>query len=288
MQRLRQRISSSDRTSLNLRSPREINRMRPPGLAVWKALQIAREMAKPGVTTGEIDEKVKSFYRELGGEPLFLNYPNSSAGKPPFPGVTCMSINEQVVHGIPSNRELVEGDILSVDTGCRIGDWCGDSAVTLPIGQLDPEIQRLLDVTLAVLELSIELIPQKDRWSEVAGEMDQYVRDAGFATVENFVGHGIGQQMHEPPQVPNYFSKKMKAKDDFLLDPGIVIAIEPMVNLGTKNVAADSDHWTMYTADRKPSAHFEHTVAITENGTRILTAPPTDKDELKLLDLAAA
>jgi methionyl aminopeptidase len=261
--------------------------MRPPGLAVWKALQIARAVAQPGATTGQVDAAVRAYFAELRAEPLFLNYPNNTAGRPPFPGVTCVSINEQVVHGIPGNRELLEGDILSIDTGCRINGWCGDSAVTLAIGRIDPQVQRLLDVTQGVLQLAIDLIPQKSKWSEVAIEMDRYVRDFGFTTVENFVGHGIGQQMHEPPQVPNYYCKKMKPKDDFRLDPGIVIAIEPMVNMGGKKVKADPDHWTMSTADRKPSAHFEHTVAITEDGTRILTAPPADEEELKLVGSAA-
>lgn len=257
--------------------------MRTPGLAVWRALQIVREMAVPGTTTGEMDQAVSQYYEQLDAEPLFLNYPNSSANKPVFPGVTCTSVNEQVVHGIPGDRALAEGDVLSIDTGCRINGWCGDSAVTLPIGQIEPEVQRLLDVTDSVLQLSIELIPQKTMWSEVAAEMDTFVRDAGFSTVENFVGHGIGKTMHEPPQVPNYRSKKLRPKDDFRLEPGIVIAIEPMVNTGGKNVIAEPDHWTMSTADGKPSAHFEHTIAITQDGVRTLTAAPVDQEELQRL-----
>ena len=269
--------------ALNLKSAREIELMRPPGLAVWQALQIARKLAVPGTTTAEIDAAVRRYYEQLDAEPLFLNYPNSAAGKPPFPGVTCTSINDQVVHGVPNNRALVEGDVLSIDTGCRIHGWCGDAAVTLPIGQIDPEVQRLLDVTSRVLQISIDLIPKKRRWSEVAKEMDTFVKDAGFNTVENFVGHGIGQDMHEPPQVPNYVSKKMRSKDDFRLEPGIVIAVEPMVNIGTKRVKAEADHWTMSTVDGKPSAHFEHTLAITEDGVRIMTAAPVDQEELDRL-----
>ena len=253
--------------------------MRPAGLAVNRALDIARDMVKPGMTTGKIDAAVREYFRRLDAEPLFLDYPNSTSGKPPFPGVICASLNEQVVHGVPNDRELVEGDIISIDTGCRINGWCGDSAVTFAIGQVSDRVQQLLDVTEAVLNLAIELIPKKTRWSEVAREMDTFVKDHDFCTVENFVGHGIGRQMHEPPQVPNYASKKMRPKDDFRLDPGVVIAVEPMVNMGGKRVIGEPDHWTMSTADRQPSAHFEHTLAITEAGVRIMTATLLDGEE---------
>ena len=257
--------------------------MRPAGLAVWQGLQIARELAVAGNTTGQIDAAVKAYYKTIHGEPLFLNYPNSTPGKPVFPGVTCTSVNEQVVHGIPGDYVLQAGDVISIDTGCRIHNWCGDSAVTLPIGQIDPAIEKLLEVTSNTLQMAIDLIPLKEMWSEVAAEMETYVLDSGFTTVENFVGHGIGENMHEPPQVPNYKSKTLRPKDDFRLEPGIVIAVEPMVNLGTKRVIAEPDHWTMSTADGKPSAHFEHTLAITEDGVRILTEPPNDPEELETL-----
>ena len=270
-------------TTLNLKSPREIKLMRPAGLAVWQGLQIAKELAVAGNTTGQIDAAVKAYYKTIHGEPLFLNYPNSTPGKPVFPGVTCTSVNEQVVHGIPGDYVLQEGDVISIDTGCRIHNWCGDSAVTLPIGKIDPAIEKLLGVTANTLQLAIDLMPLKEMWSEVAAEMETYVLDAGFTTVENFIGHGIGKNMHEPPQVPNYRSKTLRPKDDFRLEPGIVIAVEPMVNLGTKRVIAEPDHWTMSTADRKPSAHFEHTLAITEEGVRILTEAPTDPAELEML-----
>jgi len=270
-------------TTLNLKSPREIKLMRPAGLAVWQGLQIAKELAVAGNTTGQIDAAVKAYYKTIHGEPLFLNYPNSTPGKPVFPGVTCTSVNEQVVHGIPGDYVLQEGDVISIDTGCRIHNWCGDSAVTLPIGKIDPAIEKLLGVTANTLQLAIDLMPLKEMWSEVAAEIETYVLDAGFTTVENFIGHGIGKNMHEPPQVPNYRSKTLRPKDDFRLEPGIVIAVEPMVNLGTKRVIAEPDHWTMSTADRKPSAHFEHTLAITEEGVRILTEAPTDPAELEML-----
>jgi len=270
------------RNARNLRSNREIQAMRPAGLAVYQALQIARKMAQPGATTGEIDAAIAEHFKRLRADPLFLNYPNSTAGKPPFPGVTCVSVNDEVVHGIPGPRELEEGDVLSIDTGCRINGWCGDSAVTLPIGQIDPKVARLLDVTQGVLNLSIDLMGKKAWWSEVAREMATYVRDNGFYVVENFVGHGIGRQMHEEPQVPNFVSQQLRRSGDFRIEPGLVIAVEPMVNMGTKKVVPCPDHWTQATADGKPSAHFEHTVAVTDHGVRVLTEPPT-AEELKMM-----
>ena len=262
----------------NLRSNREIEAMRPAGLAVYNALQIATKLARPGVTTGQIDAAIAEHFKRLRADPLFLNYPNSTVGKPPFPGVTCISVNDEVVHGIPGARVLEEGDVVSIDTGCRLGGWCGDSAVTLPIGQIEPEVTQLLDVTRGVLQLAIDLMGVKAWWSEVAAEMAKYVRDHGFYVVENFVGHVIGRQMHEEPQVPNFVSQQLKRSGDFRLEPGLVIAVEPMVNFGTKKVLPCSDHWTQTTGDGKPSAHFEHTIAVTEKGIRVLTAPPTAEE----------
>jgi methionyl aminopeptidase len=169
-----------------------------------------------------------------------------------------------------------------VDTGCRLGGWCGDAAVTYPVGRISPELQRLLDVTQGTLDLAFELMHEKTRWSQVAREMAQFVRDNGFSTVECFVGHGIGRQMHEEPQVPNFLSRSLRGSGDFRLEPGLVIAVEPMVNMGTKRVKMHADHWTQSTLDRKASAHFEHTIAMTKAGPRLLTASPTP-DELSNL-----
>ena len=260
---------------LNLRSQREIEQMRPAGRLVAQALTMAQEMVKPGAIPREIDQKIAEFYREQQATPLFLDYPNPAPGKAAFPGVTCMSVNEEVVHGIPGDRPLEIGDVLSVDTGCRIGGWCGDSAVTLPVGEIDPQIKQLLDVTQSVLNLAIEQMAVCRWWSEVAAQMAKLVKEAGFSVVECFVGHGIGHEMHEEPQVPNFVSSQLKRQGDFRLDPGLVLAIEPMVNIGTKEVIAMDDDWTQSTADGSASAHFEHTVAITEDGPVILTARET-------------
>lgn len=254
----------------NLRSNREINLMRPAGLLVWKAHQIVTDMLAPGITTGELEAAVHAHFRKYDAIPLFLNYP----GETPFPAVTCISVNEEVVHGIPGERVLQEGDIVSVDTGCKINGWCGDAAKTHAVGEISDEASKLLQVTSGVLDLAIELMQVKKRWSEVAKEMQAYVEDHGLAVVEDFVGHGIGREMHESPQVPNYYSPNKGDDTDFDLRPGVVIAVEPMVNVGTKEVEILEDHWTVVTADDKYSAHFEHTLALTADGVRVMTGPP--------------
>jgi len=275
----------------NLRSAREISQMRKAGLLVWEAHQLAASMLRPGVTTGEVDAAVESLFRRRGAEPLFKNYPNSEAGGPPFPAVTCISVNEEVVHGIPGPRRLAEGDIVSIDTGCSLNGWCGDAAASHPVGQVSADRHRLLDVTRGVLDLAIELIGeliakrtdrQKEksewpRWREVAAQMERYVKSHGFSVVEQFVGHGIGQQMHEDPQVPNFRSKQLTGSGNFELRPGLVIAVEPMVNMGGKQVRTCADRWTQATVDGLPSAHFEHTIAVTESGAYVLTAGPEEE-----------
>lgn len=249
--------------------------MRNPGLVVWEALRAIERIVQPGVSTAEIEAVVSEVFKSHRAEPLFLNFPNSTPGWPTFPSVVCISINEEVVHGIPSpRRKLKEGDIVSIDTGCKLDGWCGDAAVTFPVGKIDADKQHLLEVTQTVLFMAIELMGKKSRWSEVAAAMEKYVKDHRFAMVEDFVGHGIGRQMHEDPQVPNFVSRRAPRSADFRLEEGLVIAIEPMVNMGTKQVRVLSDCWTQVTRDGKPSAHFEHTVAISGIGPLVLTAGP--------------
>ncbi|MGI9455946.1 MAG: type I methionyl aminopeptidase [Aeoliella sp.] len=268
---------------IHLKSDREIGKMRQSGLVVWKAHQIAKRMVAPGVSTGEINAEIEAYFDKVGAEPLFKNYPHHSRGKPSFPAVTCMSVNEEVVHGIPNKRQLREGDILSLDTGVRIGGWCGDAAVTYPVGEIDPEVARLLEVTEATFNLAFELLHTKSKWSQIAREMAQLVSDNGFSTVECFVGHGIGKKMHEDPQVPNFVSRALRSSGDFRIEPGLVIAVEPMVNMGTKRVKMLRDDWTQVTADGKPSSHYEHTIAITDDGPTLLTVAPQPSEEKLLL-----
>jgi methionyl aminopeptidase len=240
--------------------------MQQAGRLVAEAHQVIAEMIEPGLSTRDLDSAVERLFEENNATPLFKGYP----GEVPFPAVTCISIDEQVVHGIPDERRLQEGEIVSVDTGCRINGWCGDAAWTYPVGKIDPLKQRLLEVGEAVLELAIREMGRQKWWSDVAAIMVQHAENAGFSVVEEFVGHGIGCEMHEDPQVPNCVSEELR-KHDFRLEPGLVLAIEPMINAGTKEVGLLEDHWTVQTADGRPSVHFEHTVAITADGPLILT-----------------
>jgi methionyl aminopeptidase len=253
-----------------LRTPKEIQAMRRAGLVVWQALALARSLVRPGITTGEIDRAVEKFFEAQGVHPLFKGVP----GKVPYPAVTCISVNEEIVHGIPGPRVLQAGDIVSIDTGCRAGGWCGDAAATFIIEPVPDRVRQLVEVTKGALHLAIELLGKKSYWSDVAAEIERFVRDHGFSVVEAFVGHGIGRQMHEDPQVPNFVSDHFRRTGDFRIQPGLVIAVEPMVNMGSKRVRLMPDHWTQVTADGLPSAHFEHTIAVTQDGPVVLTAGP--------------
>lgn len=255
---------------IRLKTPQEIAMMRRAGRVVARALALVRELARPGVTTGELNAAVEEYFRSERAEPLFKGV-RAGPGKPPFPAAICASVNEQVVHGIPGSYRLKEGDILSVDTGCRVEGWCADAAVTIPIGEISEADRKLIDVTRGTLELAIRELGRCRHWSQVARKMENFVRRHGFSVVEQFVGHGIGRQMHEEPQVPNFVSPVLR-RHDFRLCPGLVLAIEPMVNAGSADVRVASDHWTVVTVDGSRSAHFEHTVAITAEGPVVLTA----------------
>lgn len=252
---------------ITLKSSREIGLMKEAGQLVAQAHQIVRRMIEPGVTTLAIDAAVEAFFAEQGAEPLFKGYP----GDVPFPAVTCMSLNEQVVHGIPGDYALKSGDILSVDTGCRINGWCGDAAWTYPVGEVDAATQRLLTAGEEALNVAIAAMGSQKKWSAVAQKMMKVAKKYKYSLVEKFVGHGIGREMHEPPQVPNYTRKSLE-RDDFELEPGLVLAIEPMLNAGTADIKVLSDRWTVVTRDGKLSVHFEHTVALTGDGPIRLTA----------------
>ncbi len=250
-----------------LKSARELVLMRESGKLVARALQICRDMAKPGVKTIEIDQAVEKFYASHDATPLFKGYP----GKVPFPAVTCLSVNEEVVHGIPKARVLREGDLLKVDTACRLNGWCADRAIAIPIGTIRPEWARLVRVAGEALQIAIDELPRRKWWSEVASRMQKHVETSGFRMVEAYVGHGIGRNMHENPQVPNFVDRDTR-KHDFRLESGLVLAVEPMVNMGKADVKALGDHWTVVTKDGLPSVHVEHTLALTPHGVEIITA----------------
>lgn len=250
-----------------LKTPREIAMMREAGKLVAHAHRICREMAVPGARTIDIDRAVEKFYDDHKAAPLFKGYP----GRVPFPAVTCLSVNEQVVHGIPGNRVLKEGDILKIDTACKLNGWCADRAASLPIGNVSGEKARLLKVAEQTLQIAIQLLTRRTWWSQIASEMQKYVETSGFRVVTDYVGHGIGRTMHENPQVPNYVDKETR-KYDFKIEAGLTLAIEPMVNMGRSEVDTLGDHWTVVTRDRMPSCHVEHTVAVTSEGVQIITA----------------
>jgi methionyl aminopeptidase len=253
-----------------LKSLRELGFMREAGKVVAAAHRLVRDMARPGMKTIEIDRAVEDLYRQHGAIPLFKDYRVANI-KVPFPACTCLSINEQVVHGIPGSRELKSGDILKVDTACKLNGWCADAAATLPIGEVRSELQRLIKTAWETLEIAIVELGRRRWWSEIALRMQQHVERNGYTAVEQYVGHGIGRIMHEAPQVPNYVNHEIK-KNDFRLEPGLVIAVEPMLNMGRADVDTQRDHWTVVTRDRLPSAHVEHTLAIRADGVEILTA----------------
>jgi methionyl aminopeptidase len=257
------------RQAPELKSPREIGLMREAGKIVAEALQICRSMARPETKLIEIDQAVEALYAKHGAIPLFKGYP----GRVPFPACTCLSVNEQVVHGIPSQRALRSGDLLKVDTACKLNGWCADAALTIPVGTIRPEWQRLVQNAHEVLAIAIEEMGRRRWWTEVAARMQQHAEKAGYSVVEQYVGHGIGRIMHENPQVPNFTNRDVK-KHDFRLEEGLVLAVEPMVNMGRAEVDTLRDHWTVVTRDGMPSAHVEHTLAITKDGVQVVTADP--------------
>lgn len=254
-----------------LKSPREIELMRAAGQVVRQVLDEMRELVRPGVRLSDLAKIAEEIISRAGGEALFKGVV-SPATKSPFPAAICASVNDVVVHGIPDDRVLDEGDILSVDCGVRLKGYCGDAATTLPVGQISPSTAKLLEVTEQTLDLALSEIRPGRLWSEVAERMQRHVETAGFSVVREFVGHGIGQEMHEEPKVPNYTDRQQR-KQDFRLEPGLVLAVEPMVNQGTKDVKiGDSSGWPQVTEDGSLSAHFEQTVAITKDGVDVLTS----------------
>ena len=217
----------------------------------------------PGVTTADLRDCADRVMREHGGEPVF----QTEAG---FPASICTSVNEEVVHGIPGKRELVEGDIVSVDVGVRTGGYIGDAARTFAVGEVDAATARLMTVTRECLERAIATARAGVDLSEISGVIQRHAEGNGYSVVRDFVGHGVGEKLHEPPQVPNFVGTGGASRGT-ILRPGIVIAIEPMVNLGTWRVKKKRDGWTVVTRDGRKSAHFEHTVAVSEDGAEALT-----------------
>jgi methionyl aminopeptidase len=246
---------------ITCKSSREIDKMRASGRVTARALHKLKAAAAPGVTTSEIDRYAEELIRADGGTPAFLGYHG-------FSGSICTSVNDEVVHGIPGKRRLQQGDLLKIDIGSCVDGWFSDMACTVAVGAVDPYAQRLVDVTAEALQRGIAQVRAGAHLSDIGHAVQSFVEGEGFSVVRALVGHGIGLSLHEEPAVPNYGRKGTGP----LLKPGMVIAIEPMVNAGTWKVRTKADKWTVVTADGGLSAHFEHTVAVRDDGCEILTA----------------
>lgn len=245
-----------------LKTQRDLEYMRQAGRVTALALRAARDVIRPGVTTADIDAAAAEVLRKHGAQAAFLGY-----GQPPFPAVTTVSVNHELVHGIPGRRRLVEGDIVSVDCGAVVEGYVGDAAFTWGVGEVSPEALRLMQVTLEALWAGIEQMRQGRRTGDVSAAIQQCVERAGFNVVREYTGHGVGRQMHEDPMVPNYGA----AGKGIPLRPGVTIALEPMVLVGSPQTTVLEDQWTVVSADGSLTAHFEHTAAVTESGPWVLT-----------------
>ena len=250
-----------------IKKEKEILKMREAGLILWDVHQTAAGLIKDGITTKEIDEAVENRIIALDAEPLFKGVP----GEVPYPACACISVNEEIVHGIPSDRKLKFGDIVSIDIGVRYKGWCADSAVTHPVGDISEQKTALITATEDALRLAISMLKPGLSWNTIAINMQKRIEAKGYSIVRELVGHGIGREMWEDPQIPNYY---VRNTNTFKLKKGATLAIEPMLNMGKKEIKTLDDYWTIVTADRKPSAHFEHTVAVTEKGPFVLTCGP--------------
>lgn len=244
--------------------------MRRAGLLVWQILQEMKKLVRPGITTLDLETVAERMMTDAGAKPAFKGY-SGPMGAPKFPFVLCTSVNDEVVHGMPSHkRVLKDGDIVSIDTGVQLDGYFGDSALTVPVGAVSEQVKKLLEVTSSSLELGIEQMRLGNRLFDVCGAVERHVTSNGFTVVREYVGHGIGTSLHEEPQVPNYVDRR---SENPRLREGMVLAIEPMVNAGRPETKVLSDRWTAVTRDGSYAAHFEHVVAVTENGPWVLTRP---------------
>ena len=245
------------------KSEREIEIMRKAGRIVADALAMAREIAKADVSTDDLNTRLEEYVFQKGGIPVFKGYRG-------YPKSICASINEEIVHGIPDQRKLRNGDILSVDIGVEFNKYVADAAVTFPIGEISEEAESLLHVCEEALNRAIEKTCANNKLSDVSKSIQDYVESNGLSVIRDYTGHGIGRQMHEDPQIPNFVSKELLKADEILLQ-GMALAIEPMICIGKYDTEVLKNKWTVVTKDRKLSAHFEHTVVVTENGAEVLT-----------------
>jgi methionyl aminopeptidase len=249
---------------INYKSPREVELMQKAGQILGGALKLVTTFIKPNITTRSLDELVARYIKEKGGTPAFKGYRG-------YPANICISINEEVVHGIPGKRLIKEGDIVSIDIGVGYQNYYADAAVTLPAGKITSQAQRLINVTKEALDLAINKVTGGVKLSEISETIQNFIELNNFSVVRDLVGHGIGSSIHEDPQIPNYVNGKKGEGNNIILKEGMVLAIEPMVNEGKYEVKTLSNGWTVVTRDHKLSAHFEHTILVEKNGRKILT-----------------
>jgi methionyl aminopeptidase len=249
---------------ITIKSDEEVKIMREAGRVVGQTLQLLVEAAKPGVVVKELDKIVRKEYARRGVIPTFLGY-----AEPPYPATVCVSINEDLVHGIPGNRVIKEGDVVSIDLGATYKGFVGDSALTIGVGEITPEAQKLIDVTRESLWRGIKAARAGVRLGVVSNTIGEYIESEGFGVVREYVGHGVGRKMHEEPQVPNYGPPDRGP----ILRKGMVLALEPMVTVGDWRTKKQADGWTVSTLDGSLCAHFEHTIAITDGEAEVLTLP---------------
>ncbi len=248
-----------------IKSKKEIDFIRESSKIVAETLQLVKNFAKPGTTTLELDKIAEDYILSNNGIPAFKGYPQ--VGTIDFPGTICASINEEVVHGIPGNKKLKDGDIISIDIGVLKNGFYGDAALTVAVGTIDEEKKRLMDATEKSLYIGIEQAKKGNRIGDISAAIQEFIEKQGYSIVRDLCGHGVGKKLHEDPQIPNFGIPGTGPK----IKNGMTLAIEPMINLGTHKVNVASDGWTIYTSDRKPSAHFEHTIAIINDRAEILS-----------------
>ena len=249
-----------------LKTDEEVELLREANLLIGRTLAELAKIIKPGVTTKQLDKVAEEFIRDNGAEPTFKGFPNPYGG--PFPASICTSVNEQVVHGIPNDVPLQDGDIVSIDCGTRLNGFCGDSCYTFPVGEITPEVKNLLKTTKEALYKGIEQAVVGHRLGDISYAVQQHCEAQGYGVVREFVGHGVGHEMHEDPQVPNYGRRG----NGILLKSGLCIAIEPMITMGTKDIYMQEDRWGIVTRDKKPAAHYEHSLCVRKGKPDILSS----------------
>jgi methionyl aminopeptidase len=256
---------SAQTSSFRLKKPEEIEKMARAGVILGECLEHLAQMVRPGLTTLDLDREADTFIRDHGAIPGFLGYYD-------FPNSLCVSINDEVVHGIPGPRVVEDGDLVSLDCGLILDGWWADSGLSVGVGEITAEARKLLAVTEEALRRGLDAARSGNRIGDIGAAVQSYVEAQGFGVVRQYVGHGIGRNMHEPPQVPNYVT----GNPGNTLKPGYVLAIEPMVTAGSPEVKVLGDQWTVVTVDKRLSCYFEHTVAVTEEGPRVLTRRPSE------------